>query len=467
MTSQFKNSINDYLEGLPEAVLTRLYQSPATCLAVFRLLPALARTLIMGMIFNPDPITVADVDALVKPSSQRIKLETQKKLRLLHILNETQAHIIINPTFKKNLRAALVGGDQNISFGVPCDTEDKHKVDVAFLDAHAVSQWEMILHFMVGTSIGRTPSDGVLNLLKHSGLMEPERGGLRITNAGFQFLLQDVNAQIWTLLLQYLNMSEYLQMDPVDVLNFIFMLGSLELGQDYSLSALSETQKHMLEDLRDYGIVYQRKASSRRFYPTRLATTLTSETAALRTASQSMEAATQDTISSSVAADSGFIILETNFRLYAYTESPLQIAVLNLFSNLKTRFANMVTGQINRDSVRFALSNGITAEQIITYLSVHAHPRMKGADHVLPPTVVDQIKLWQLEMDRIRATDGYLFSEFKNFDEYKDVSTYAKELGVLLYENPGKRKFVSTLAGSQQIVEFVKRRNQKHRNSGN
>ncbi len=65
-------------------------------------------------------------------------------------------------------------------------------------------------------------------------------------------------------------------MDMVEVLAFLFMLGSLELGRDYSTRSFQKTQLHMLEDFRDYGLVYQRKASSRRFYPTRLATTLTS-----------------------------------------------------------------------------------------------------------------------------------------------------------------------------------------------
>lgn len=82
---------------------------------------------------------------------------------------------------------------------------------------------------------------------------------MRITHSGFAFLLQDINAQIWTLLLQYLEHSTTLNMDPVDVLHFLFMLGSLELGQDYSTSMLTDTQHIMLEDLRDYGIVFQRK----------------------------------------------------------------------------------------------------------------------------------------------------------------------------------------------------------------
>lgn len=364
---------------------------------------------------------------------------------------------------------------------------------IPFLDQHANARWESILHFMVGTQKTGVPNDGVLSLLEHSGLMEGrDPYNMRITNKGFQFLLQDVNAQIWTLLLQYLNMAERLQMDPVDVLNFIFMLGSLELGRDYSLSALSGTQVHMLEDLRDYGIVYQRKSSSRRFYPTRLATTLTSDTTSLRSASMSIEAAmssgnnSRDTHSSSTASSppssssnsggltglssgssilqsgsTGFIILETNFRLYAYTDSPLQIAVLNLFVSLKSRYANMVAGNITRESVRSALSNGIKADQIIAYLTVHAHPQMQKAEPILPPTVVDQIKLWQIEMDRIKAVEGYLFTNFRNFNEYNMVATYANQLGVVVWQSQAKRKFFVTKEGNSQVVEYVNRKMQQ------
>lgn len=44
--------------------------------------------------------------------------------------------------------------------------------------------------------------------------------------------------------------------------------------------------------------------------------------------------------------------------------NPLQIAVLNLFITLKARFPNLVIGSITRESVKSALKNGITAEQV-------------------------------------------------------------------------------------------------------
>ncbi|VVT46025.1 uncharacterized protein SAPINGB_P001009 [Magnusiomyces paraingens] len=488
---ELNSSVNDYLERLPEAVLTRLFQSPATCLAIFRLLPKLAKTIVLSMLYRDEPLPVEFVDTLVNNQSQRIQGEALKKLKGLHVVKERHQMLTLNPTLRQNFKNALTGSNGTSSFGVPCETEDRHKVDIAFLDQRAQQKWEAILHYMVGTDTSGLP-EGVLLLLKHSGLMDgTELENMKITNVGFQFLLQDINAQIWTLLLQYLSMSDKLHMDHVDVLNFIFMLGSLELGRDYSSASLSATQTQMLEDLREYGIVYQRKSSSRRFYPTRLATTLTSDASAIRSASKSMEVAisaasgesrssvtsasssstsrpgTADTDSSLTtfsSVSSGFIIIETNFRLYAYTNSPLQIAVLNLFVHLKSRFANMVAGNITRESVRSAFMNGIKADQIIQYLTVHAHPQMAKNEPVLPPTIVDQIKLWQIEMDRIRATEGYLFTNFSDFNEYNTIVNYANQLGVVVWQNAKMSKFFVTKEGNSQVIEFVNRRMQQQRN---
>lgn len=319
---------------------------------------------------------------------------------------------------------------------------------------------------------------------------------LKITNSGFQFLLQDINAQIWTLLLQYLNLTQDLNMDPVDVLNFLFVLGSLELGKSYYLSGLSDTQVSMLADLRDYGLVYQYSDQSDRFYPTRLATTLTSESSSLKTPSMALDQAV-DTSSAGLDSENGLdagpgqgsIILETNFKLYAYTNSPLEIAILNLFVNLRTRFANMVSGQITRESIRNALYNGITSDQIINFLETHAHPQMRAlakerldkkvefdasnnintagggqnsaAQHkleILPPTVVDQIKLWQLELDRIQAFEGYLFKEFASQQEFDVLCNYASDVGVLIWSDRTKMRFFVTKDGISQVADFANRK---------
>nr|AAX27959.1 unknown [Schistosoma japonicum] len=81
-------------------------------------------------------------------------------------------------------------------------------------------------------------------------------------------------------------------------------------------------------------------------------------------------------ISVSSSSDVGYILLETNFRLYAYTDSPLRTALLSLFSKIRARFPNLVVADITRDSVREALIRGITANQILSFLTSNAHPDM-------------------------------------------------------------------------------------------
>ena len=240
-------------------------------------------------------------------------------------------------------------------------------------------------------------------------------------------------------------------MDQVDILSFLFFISSLELGQDYSKKNLTGTQFQMLVDLADFGIVFQEEPEAPFWYPTRLATTLTTDAGALRT-----------TISSNMSSpdgDRGFIVIETNYRIYAYTSSPLQIAILQLFCRLNTRFPNMVAGKITRESIRRAVGMGITSEQIISFLDTHAHPQMRKNSPALPPTVMDQIRLWQIEGERMTATTGFLFKDFANATEYQEPCTYAEEIGVLVWKNDKRRMFFVTRV--DQVAAYLRSRSRK------
>ena len=240
-------------------------------------------------------------------------------------------------------------------------------------------------------------------------------------------------------------------MDEVDILAFLFMLGSLELGLAYSKSNLTDTQIQMLQDLGDYGIIYQPDlGDSDVFYPTRLATTLTSDISGLRSSS----------LGSATDHNRGFVIVETNYRVYAYTSSNLQIAILGLFSRLGTRYPNMVSAKLTRDSIRRSIGMGITSDQIISYLTTHAHPVMLSKNvNVLPPTVVDQIKLWQLEGDRMKATPGFLFKDFPTQAEYEAPRKYAEEIGVLVWSQDKTRKFFVTRV--EQVATYLNSKRNK------
>ena len=124
--------------------------------------------------------------------------------------------------------------------------------------------------------------------------------------------------------------------------------------------------------------------------------------------------------------------------MYAYTNSNLQVALLGLFCEMLYRFPNLVVSILTRDSVRQALKSGITATQIVGYLQQHAHSKMiEAGPPVLPPTVVDQIKLWENERNRFVFSEGVLYSQFLSQTDFEVLRDHALSTGVLIWQSEG------------------------------
>jgi transcription initiation factor TFIIH subunit 4 len=477
--------LTDYLEKLPGTTFRRLYQQPSTAFAIFRrMLPHLAKTIVMAILYMPTPFLTSDLEIWVKPTSKRQKDQAIQILRALHIASVTTTAkdgpqtISLTTNFKNSLRLALEGGGDHNSFGVPSKVPVSNEIDIPFLDRYARKKWDDILHFIVNavgiTDGGRSSGEGgngpkvsVKELLMGGRLVErksPTSPTIHITQAGFTFLLQEANSQVWTLLLLWLEAAETTRaragMDYVDMLSFLFLLASLELGRAYSTDALTESRRNMLPFLVDCGLVYIPPHDHKQFFPTRLATTLTSSESSLRSVSAGFTAASEGG-GVGDAQDTNAIILETNFRVYAYTSSPLQIAVLALFCDLKMRFRELVSGRLTRGSIRRAVDMGITSDQIISYLATHAHEQMHRVaaatkKPLLPPVIVDQIRLWQLDTERMSTCPGFLFKDFDDFKEYGQLVKFADEIGVLKWHDDHKGMFFVNKV--DQIKDFMKNR---------
>ncbi len=443
----------------------------------------------------PTPFLISDLETWIKSSAKREKDQAISILRSLHIVQrDASPTISLTPNFRNSLRLVLEGGGDHNSFGVPSTQPIPSDMDLNYLDRYAQGKWDSILHFVVNSvgfssaqgDRGNGPKQSVKDLMIRGHLVERRGGsGISITQAGFTFLLQEANAQVWTLLLLWLESADAVAsakgadealregLDSVDMLSFFFLLASLELGRAYDTDALTEARRNMLPNLVDFGLVYVPPANARQFFPTRLATTLTSSEMTPRSISAGFTAAgnsTSSTVEGQSAGgigggdsgqDKSAIILETNFRVYAYVDSPLQIAVLALFVDLKYRFKGLVSGVLTRASIRRAVDMGITSDQIISYLATHAHEQMHrvgAAAHkpVLPPVVVDQIRLWQLDTERMLATSGFLFKDFDDYKEYNEICNFADDIGVVAWRNDRKGMFFASKV--DQIKDFMRTR---------
>lgn len=188
--------------------------------------------------------------------------------------------------------------------------------------------------------------------------------------------------------------------------------------------------------------MFQRKRKDGKFYPTRLMINLFS---GLRNKEKDV-------------SKPGYLIVETNYRVYVYTESPLQIALLAIFTHMNYRFPGFCLGMLTRESVRSALKSGITASQITNFLTVNAHPSVCGKEGPpVPPSISDQVRLWEKERDRYVIKDGYLYSQFLSQSEFEVLRNYARDSGFLIWDNPAKRSMVVSMEGHDDVRLFWKR----------
>jgi hypothetical protein len=219
---------------------------------------------------------------------------------------------------------------------------------------------------------------------------EPRFERLTITSKGFQFLLEDRQMQLWQILMFYITSMQADGEDAAGILSLFFSLGCMQLGQGYSVSKSFPRHAAVLRDLEQYGFVYLRNDE---VFPTHLATALCSgDTTSSRSQS---------------ADDKRFLILETNYKIYAYTSNELEIAILNLFVDIRIRYPNLVVGKLDRSHVKAAMDKGISAKQIIAYLSSHAHPQMYNhPPPLLHSSVTDQLHLWDQERNRLGTQES-------------------------------------------------------------
>jgi len=449
-------NVFDYLISLPQKVLTELYSDPWTCQAIFRSLPSLAKNYVLRLLFAAGGVPITN---WIPKGSDHQTLQAHKKSieRLIALKLCTQQSnstrtgfsdtvLQLNSEFRDKLRLALCHTGSppwmTTTTGESLK-QDKHAPDTKTLIEGSYTCWEALLRFMIGTPT-HMPSENLAELLVRKGLMQLEEDDkLRITNVGFKFLLKDTHTQIWTLLLAYIEASEDRGMDKKEVLSFLFQLSFLTFGKDYPVDRLTETQKKLLQDLREFGILYQRNSSSRRFYPTQLALALSSGKA--ENAEDQKKVGDQ------------FIVLEANYRLYAYTSSDLQISILSLFTKMKYRLPNLAVGVITRESIRAALMNGITASEVITYLQKYAHPEMQKNFPVIPETVSDQIRLWEAERNRVTYDRGVIYDGFNTDEIFNSCVKYAKDIGIYVWHHQTKKYMMIVESGYESMRQYMKR----------
>lgn len=474
----------DYLRSsLPRSILLKLYADEArgrfVCRAILQTLSQVSQQVVMRLLACGATFPKASIQVWTK----NVDLDYLKDLYTWGILTEAERDVTMSPEFCKGLNTSITSLDSSpwtpLTSGqlqaAAAEHEEVYKaVTPEDLERYTQSQWDAVLHFLVGTpNYEQEPPPAVVHFLLQTGLMQtdPDYMGsqddapLVITSKGYDFMLQDTHQQVWHFVSQYLQSleghkkhQELLQ----EALLFLICLSYCRLGEAYAASSLTKDGRGLMKDLALFGLLYVQKIGKASiFYPTRVALQLVQETSS----QNSMWSLSSKTLDAALAhprpRDSSHlaIIVQTNFQLCAYTTSELHVSMLALFCEVSTirRLPNIVFMLITRDSVKSAFALGIQASQIVRFLEKHAHPklRMSGTSPV-PQNIRDQIWLWDRERRRVLWTEVYTH-QCLMAGEFEAVMQYAMDKNVHAWSSKAANQILVDYAQSEKVEGFAQK----------
>ncbi|EYC04056.1 hypothetical protein Y032_0090g2390 [Ancylostoma ceylanicum] len=447
------NLFLDYVCTLSAEDRSFLYAQPACALFVFRMLPSVSQQVVIKMIWN------SNVSASMSHDTSKIELESSQKLLLK--LGLVTSGDRLHPSFRQSYLRAIMLGTQKCSKINPVEVDAKRRQNEKELGKKAGERWECILRYLA------LPSDKNMNsvssttreLFSAAGFTSDNDGSadLEITSAGFQFLLLSPVQQLWTYMIEYLKLETSKGRDIRPIIDLLIrVILCVVIGGDLSNTAFeinsdwTEEQTTLVMHMRELGLIFIRKRKDGVFFLTPLLLNLCTGASDDENAGY---------IRRMDERRSGNIIVETNFRLYAYTSSSLQLAILSTFTEMTYRFNDMSVGILTRESVRRALQVGITASQIISFLRANAHKQCLatgGPLNCLPVTVADQIRLWEDERKRLTFTEATLYSAFEGEPEFIGVRDFSLREGILLWADSDKKLVIVSDEGHEKVRAWWK-----------
>ncbi|KAG2428431.1 hypothetical protein HXX76_011551 [Chlamydomonas incerta] len=314
------------------------------------------------------------------------------------------------------------------------------------------------------------------------------RGGagsssLAVTQRGFHWLLQPGDRQLWAVLREYISGAEAASGDELaHTLSFLLQLGFRRVGQPCAWAELRPPEQRMAAHLTQLGLlaVFQTDGGELFYTPTRLAASLCGGASgggggggaggkggagggggggALAGGrgggGAGVSAAAAAAVEAGGAGSDAYVIVESNYRVYVYTRSPVTIAVLELFVRREALLPNLFVGAIRRDSTLAALARGITADELVSYLSARPHPSIAARCPVVPEVVSDQIRLWEASMNRLQAHPAVLYENMESRQLYERAVAAARAAGTLQWEDGVRMRFVALETGHEAMKLLI------------
>lgn len=456
-----------YIAHLEPGVKQQVFASSWTAQALFRALSPLAKQYILRLVYVDGGVSTDSMQLWLRPSEEKQHLRTMYQLEQLSVLQTDQRGMVqLNTDFRKCLISALSGRGQGASDSG--QQQYNGPPPVRQLMEQAARHWQAVLLYILDSEgqldlpIGSGSSSfSIQDLLLSAGLVTVQGRRHELTPAGLRYLLQPTHEQVWRLLREYIKAAEQASgSELASTLSFLMQLSFRRVWQPYPLAALTQREQDIAAHMAQLGLVATCSQDGATYFcATPLAASLCGGTAAAGAA----EGAGSSTAGvgggkgggANTLENSSYIIVETNFRVYAHTSSQLQRRVLSRLMRTDCLLPNLYVGTLTRETFMEALEMGITAEDVARFLQQHAHPQVARRVPAVPENVQEQLGLWEDETRRVVSESATCYSNFDDEELFRVSLATAISHETILWSNVQDRLIIIRRSGHEALRNFI------------
>lgn len=387
--------------------LNTLYQNPLFSISILRLLDDDSTAFIFDLL-------LVNLNLNSIKSLPNIK-ETLNTLLSVNLIKKIENNIFLDPNFRSALLKSFCMKNFDQKFTPTTFNKPFHEI--------SAQKIHKILEFIASNT--KIDLFGIENIVIYCQLKDQSK---LITNKGFEFLLLPRKDQLWFLIINSIKFYSKNSLEDFDMLISVMEILLKPTPGPY----IAENHLDFYSILDSLGVIIIVGYSNNKnpiFYVN-------------NTILYDINTSNSSNISNK------FIVLETNFKIYAYTGNSYDKSVLSLFSTTINVFPNLVKACFDEESVLSAFNKGITAKQIIKYLQDHSEE--------VPRNVSNQINIWEQKLHRIRTRNGYLYHDFIHLSDFYKVLKYIKSIDGLIYQDEQKRMIVGEERTHDMVKDYIK-----------
>lgn len=461
MSKEYSNLL-DFIIKRDEYVVLELLKDIDSCRTFIRLLSPLSQHFLFRMLMIQEPLELSIIRTWAPPGCERNLQQAFNQLSECHFFVLKQLSLEVGVQLHPDIRRVLLNGNSEKSDDSQYQSQFVKSESFPFqtsspsifppreqvrltnleeipykepqeLDDWSASQLDKILYWMLELDSKIDPE--MRQLLRKSHLIEIDN---TLTKEGHQFVLSDRRSQIWLIVRSYL--STFISSPPelILALKFILKLGSYQFTRGYHVSTLTSTQQELLAPFCSLGLILLDRDF---FFPTRVVLNFFGK--------------------EQLDKSEGWILIDTNFKITAYTSSPLHVALLKKFSYITYQMPGFTSAYISPVKLRDALDKGTSLEDILSFLRLNICTT-KGEGKI-PSDVEHQLLVWKSQRERITTTENCVMRTYTS----EDKANVARQIADRLFGFIGYFKLETgqiVVVTTEEIEEEYKRNLIEERN---